>query len=111
MANSKDAFEERLERLGQSGTSPKPVRPAPSVSPSPKPHRRAAKTEGTPVGLLVLAVSVLLLGAGAFGVMLMAPQLVFGDPDAFVSDAEEEKSSAVITNVTATSASIAAGND
>lgn len=94
MAQTKDAFEARLERLGQPGARPTAARPA-AVSP---PVRRAKREEGPPMGLLVVAVSVLLLGAGAFGVMLVAPQLVFGDPDAFVSDEEEEKTSAVIDN-------------
>lgn len=79
MPNGKDAFEERLMRLGQdSKTSAQAASPAAAPVPQPEPQVRSKpRGSGGSGGLAILAVAMLLVGGGAFAIMLFAPDIVF----------------------------------
>ena len=84
MAQGTDVFEQRLKRLGskQPGARPKttPIDlNAKLVIPEPEPEPEQNRALN---GSLVMALGILVFGAGAFGAMLVAPKLIFGGPTA-----------------------------
>jgi hypothetical protein len=82
MANNKDAFEERLKRLGAN---------TPSTSSAPTEHsvetpklqldsaaaRKRTAGGGNSAAFAFLAIAILLIGGGAFATMAFAPELIF----------------------------------
>ena len=81
MANGKDAFEERLKRLGASEAAPavqkEPVQtPEMSLEKTMRMDLPAANNGNSTV-LAFVAVVMLLLGGGAFATMAFAPELIF----------------------------------
>lgn len=83
MANGKDAFEERLKRLGASNPAPAAAQ-QPVQAAAPLPVERTVrmnlpqqKTGGNSTIFAFIAVVMLLLGGGAFATMAFAPDLIF----------------------------------
>ena len=81
MADGLDAFEERLKRIGE--TRPNGERPKTRIqqAPPPRPTPRPKPSAG-PVA--IVAAIVFLIGGGAFGVMVFAPEMVFSALDAAI---------------------------
>jgi hypothetical protein len=79
MPSGKDPFEERLMRLGESGqTGSRKTAPAPLADAEPEQVQiRPRRRSGTSPVLLAFAFLFFLVSGGAFGVMLLAPELVF----------------------------------
>lgn len=79
MSESNDPFEERLKRLTQKAE----VTQTPLSELRFKSTSAPATTSDTQGGASVVAIAAVvmfLIGAGAFGVMLLAPELVFSGP-------------------------------
>lgn len=79
MSSGKDAFEERLMRLGhENKAAPQASSPAAELTPQLEvPRMREKKANNGSSALAALAVAMLLVGGGAFGVMVFAPEFIF----------------------------------
>ena len=82
MANGKDAFEERLKRLG-TNTPSTPSTPieqsveAPTLQLDSAATRKRVTGGGNSAAFAFLAIAILLIGGGAFATMAFAPELIF----------------------------------
>lgn len=93
MAKGTDAFEERLKRLGTQKPKTQTLPPAKDLNAKlvpPDPERSAGKDTSLTAPLIV-AIGVLVFGAGAFGAMLLAPHLIFGHPAAEILPVQSEE--------------------
>jgi len=76
MPNQNDAFDKRLQRLGASSGKTTPPQAMPAFDQLKLKSEPVADTTGTKT-LAALALVFFLVGGGAFGVMLLAPELIF----------------------------------
>ena len=76
MPHQNDAFDKRLQRLGASSGKTMPPQAMPAFNQLNLKSEPVQVTSGNNT-LAALALAFFLVGGGAFGVMLLAPELIF----------------------------------